>query len=79
MKLFKKKNYIILGRSPEDEGVSDRNEEPVVPDGMWVKCSYCKKLIYKKEMNLKSAQNAEGISGFRQWSVLPLHAMKVHL
>ena len=22
MKLFKKKNYIILGRSPEDEGVS---------------------------------------------------------
>ena len=51
MKLFKKKNYIILGRSPEDEGVSDRNEEPVVPDGMWVKCTYCKKLIYKKEMN----------------------------
>lgn len=56
MKLFKKKNYIPIGRTvlrndtvnTEEPKVQD---EPVIPDGMWVKCRFCGALIYKKEMD----------------------------
>ncbi|MCI8342708.1 MAG: acetyl-CoA carboxylase carboxyltransferase subunit beta [Firmicutes bacterium] len=51
MKLFKKKNYIMLGRGAQEEKETEKDEVPVVPDGMWIKCGHCKKLIYKKEMN----------------------------
>ena len=56
MKLFKKKNYIPIGRTvlrndtvnTEEPKVQD---EPIIPDGMWVKCRFCGALIYKKEMD----------------------------
>ena len=56
MKLFKKKNYITIGRTvlrndtvnTEEPKVQD---EPIIPDGMWVKCRFCGALIYKKEMD----------------------------
>ncbi|MCJ7854734.1 acetyl-CoA carboxylase, carboxyltransferase subunit beta [Lachnospiraceae bacterium NSJ-143] len=56
MKLFKKKNYIPIGRTaaPEThEGRVERKlqEEPAIPDGMWMKCRFCGALVYKKEMN----------------------------
>ena len=51
MNLFKKKNYIILDRRAESpQAQTPDRDAPAVPDGMWVKCSHCKKLIYKKEM-----------------------------
>lgn len=51
MNLFKKKNYIILDRRTEaPHPAPAEHEAPAVPDGMWVKCSHCKKLVYKKEM-----------------------------
>lgn len=56
MNLFKRKNYIPL--TPRTEAVQSPKrdaevvmEEPVIPDGMWVKCRHCQKLIYKKEMD----------------------------
>lgn len=56
MKLFKKKNYIPIGRTvlrndtvnTEEPKVQD---EPIIPDGMWVKCRFCGALIYKKEID----------------------------
>lgn len=56
MKLFKKKNYIPIGRTvlrndtvnTEEPKIQD---EPIIPDGMWVKCRFCGALIYKKEMD----------------------------
>ncbi len=56
MNLFKRKNYIPL--TPRTEAVQSPKrdaevvmEEPIIPDGMWVKCRHCQKLIYKKEMD----------------------------
>lgn len=34
--MFKKTGYIKIGSQPEEKG-------PSVPDGMWLKCSKCKK------------------------------------
>lgn len=57
MKLFKKKNYIPIGRTviPSQQGESakaaENQEQPVIPDGMWVKCRFCGALVYKKEMD----------------------------
>ena len=56
MKLFKKKNYIPIGRTvmPDSKGEPVKPveiEEPVIPDGMWVKCRFCGALVYKKEMD----------------------------
>jgi acetyl-CoA carboxylase carboxyl transferase subunit beta len=56
MNLFKRKNYIPL--TPRTEAVQKPRtdaesvaENPIIPDGMWVKCRHCQKLIYKKEMD----------------------------
>ncbi|HCT65604.1 MAG TPA: acetyl-CoA carboxylase carboxyl transferase subunit beta [Lachnospiraceae bacterium] len=51
MRLFKKKNYIMLDRPKKEEPIPEEIENPSIPDGMWVKCDHCKKLIYKEEMN----------------------------
>ena len=56
MKLFKRKNYIPLTsrtqavQKPRQEK-EDITETPAIPDGMWVKCRHCQKLVYKKEMD----------------------------
>ena len=36
--MFKKTGYIKIGSQPEEKG-------PSVPDGMWLKCSKCKKMV----------------------------------
>ena len=43
MKIFKKTNYGVINIS------SIYNKYiPIVPDGAWVKCDYCGKILYKK-------------------------------
>jgi acetyl-CoA carboxylase carboxyl transferase subunit beta len=55
MKLFKRKNYIPLTTRtetlPNTKKTAVETEAPAVPDGAWVKCRHCQKLIYKKEMD----------------------------
>ena len=43
MKIFKKKNYGVINISS-----IDNKYIPIVPDGAWVKCDYCGKILYKK-------------------------------
>lgn len=53
MNLFKKKNYVSINNqklSPDDDKQANKTIVPSVPDGMWVKCSGCGKIIYKKEI-----------------------------
>lgn len=51
MNLFKKKNYITINPSGKAEPTLQNKEQiPSIPDGMWVKCGQCKKIIYQKEI-----------------------------
>lgn len=47
MNLFKKKSYITINPPENSLNTSD---SPSIPDGMWLKCKYCKKIVYKKEI-----------------------------
>lgn len=49
MNLFKKKNYIKI--NPPEVVPAVETEAPSIPDGMWVKCNDCKKIIYTKEIS----------------------------
>lgn len=56
MNLFKKKNYIPIGKTAQynrrvtaEEEID--NDSPMIPDGLWVKCRHCSATIYKKEMD----------------------------
>lgn len=48
MNLFRKKNYIKINL-PEE--TYSEKEIPSIPDGTWVKCKECGKIIYQKEIN----------------------------
>ncbi len=52
MNLFKKKKYVSVAETVEaqDKNVFANTNQPSVPDGMWVKCPNCGKMIYKKEI-----------------------------
>ena len=51
MNLFGKKNYISIENRERTKKVDKRKKaEPSIPDGMWIKCSTCKAIIYKKEV-----------------------------
>ncbi len=52
MNLFKKKKYVSVAETVEaqDKNVFANTNQPSVPDGMWVKCPSCGKMIYKKEI-----------------------------
>lgn len=54
MGIFKKKKYGVINVSPLDS-----NDTPVVPDGAWVKCNHCGKILYNKilEENYKMCPN----------------------
>lgn len=43
MGIFKKKQYGVINVAP-----IDNTDIPTVPDGAWVKCNHCGKLLYKK-------------------------------
>ena len=49
MKLFKKKNYIRM--NPPEAVTVPEAETPSIPDGLWIKCNHCDKIIYTKEIN----------------------------
>ena len=44
--MFKKTGYIKIGSQQEEKG-------PSVPDGMWLKCSKCKKMVYREDVKEK--------------------------
>ncbi|WP_195987849.1 acetyl-CoA carboxylase, carboxyltransferase subunit beta [Clostridium sp. D53t1_180928_C8] len=46
MGIFKKKQYGVINVSP-----TDSNDIPSVPDGAWVKCNHCGKILYKKNLD----------------------------
>ena len=48
MGLFRKRSYITINRTKVD--LSEQSELPTVPDGKWVKCSSCDKIVYKEDL-----------------------------
>ena len=48
MGLFRKRSYITINRTKVD--LSEQSELPTVPDGKWVKCPSCDKIIYKEDL-----------------------------
>ncbi|GFZ31887.1 acetyl-coenzyme A carboxylase carboxyl transferase subunit beta [Clostridium zeae] len=50
MGLFKKKKYFTVPMNVETSKAEEENQ-PAIPDGMWVKCNSCGKIIYKKEID----------------------------
>ena len=42
MGIFKKKQYGVINMPSVDN-----NDTPIVPDGAWVKCDHCGKILYK--------------------------------
>lgn len=56
MGIFKKRQYAIIN-IPH----TNKEDSPSVPDGAWVKCNNCGKILYKKELeqNYKICSNCE--------------------
>ena len=56
MGIFKKKQYAVINMPPVDS-----SDIPVVPNGAWVKCNHCGKILYKKtlEENYKMCPNCK--------------------
>ncbi|MDR2903443.1 MAG: acetyl-CoA carboxylase, carboxyltransferase subunit beta [Clostridiales bacterium] len=50
MNLFKKKQYVPIGALQKQK--NDDESTPVIPDGLWIKCGACGKIIYKKELGV---------------------------
>ncbi|MEG0371296.1 MAG: acetyl-CoA carboxylase carboxyltransferase subunit alpha [Clostridium sp.] len=50
--LFKKTKYITVGVRPQEKLSSKEIEskKPVIPDGMWTKCSLCNQTIYNEDL-----------------------------
>ena len=48
LNIFKKKKYATISLPPPPAGAS---AAPSVPEGMWVKCSHCKRAVYKKNLD----------------------------
>jgi len=48
MGLFRKRSYITINRTKVD--LSEQSELPTVPDGKWVKCPSCDKIVYKEDL-----------------------------
>lgn len=53
MRLFRKRKYITVSNTEiKDENIDIAEEElPIIPDGMWVKCPKCGRILYKKDLN----------------------------
>lgn len=53
MRLFRKRKYITVSNTEiKDENINIAEEElPIIPDGMWVKCPKCGRILYKKDLN----------------------------
>ncbi len=55
MGIFKKRQYGVINITSQE----DEKDIPIVPDGTWIKCSKCGKILYKKslEENLNICSN----------------------
>ncbi|MDF2504935.1 acetyl-CoA carboxylase, carboxyltransferase subunit beta [Clostridium sp.] len=53
MGLFRKRKYITVSNTEiKDENIDISEEElPIIPDGMWVKCPKCGRILYKNDLN----------------------------
>lgn len=62
MNLFKRTKYLTVGNEENKDVNANAEEVPTIPDGMWVKCDKCNKILYKKEIeeNLKVCPNCGG-------------------
>lgn len=49
MNLFRKKQYVSVNAGVQKQ---DQESAPVIPDGLWVKCAGCGKIVYKKELGV---------------------------
>lgn len=71
MVLFKKKNYICINLNCVD--VNDVLKKFFVLDNMWVKCFFCKWILYIKEMGVEKICLYCGYSfwiGVWEWLVI---------
>ncbi|URZ02991.1 acetyl-CoA carboxylase, carboxyltransferase subunit beta [Clostridium felsineum] len=50
MGLFKKRKYITVSSKNLEENDSVENQ-PTIPDGMWMKCGKCGKILYKSDVD----------------------------
>lgn len=48
--LFKKTKYITVSQKSLRNSQEDVDKKPSIPDGLWIKCDECGKLIYKKDL-----------------------------
>lgn len=62
MSLFKKKKYITVSSEKISELQNAEGNLPVIPNGMWVKCSKCGSILYKNDVqdNLKVCPKCNG-------------------
>lgn len=50
--IFKKKRYATVNvqNDYKDNNMDHENLRPIIPDGMWIKCTSCNKSVYKKDV-----------------------------
>lgn len=56
--IFRKNNYITVSKRSlhkEEEGIHEEPNRPNIPEGTWIKCDGCNKILYNKDLmnNLK--------------------------
>jgi len=68
--LFKKKKYVSVAETvnTQNKNVFANTNQPSVPDGMWVKCPSCGKIVYKKEISeLRICPDCGGYFRLKAW------------
>ena len=62
MNLFKRTKYLTVGNEESKDINANAEEVPTIPDGMWIKCDKCNKILYNKEVeeNLKVCPECGG-------------------
>lgn len=71
MALFKKRRYITVSSTKLE---NDAQNQPTIPDGMWIKCSKCGKILYKSDVdeNLKVCPNCNAHLRMNAWERVKL-------
>lgn len=50
-KFFKRTKYITVSQKSLRDASEDSEVKPYIPNGMWVKCSKCKRVLYKSDVD----------------------------
>ncbi|WP_446898100.1 acetyl-CoA carboxylase, carboxyltransferase subunit beta [Clostridium sp. LBM24168] len=50
-KFFKRTKYITVSQETLKNISEDQDNRPYIPNGMWVKCSRCKRVLYKPDLD----------------------------